>query len=411
MTLQKIQYRAVDLAGHPQTGIVEAASVEAALLELHGRNLQVFAAEAATGAHSDKKTNHALLGFAFNRANLDWRLQLYRQLAVMLNAGVVVDRALRVIASQAQKPWEKSLHTDLGQGVSAGQPLSFALAKHVPTAGPDEIGLIKAAEKSASLAQALGELASMLERRRDIRSRVVSALVYPAFLLLLAPIALIIVGTVLVPNIAPLFEATGADMPLSLRAMVVAGQSWQEHMLLWLALLALIAVCVATMATNQKRRGGSLRILRKLPLFGVLQRKALDAKLCRPLGSLLKSGAPLQSAIAAVEETLTSENDRDRLSRARSSVSSGGKLSTALGKEKLLQGAALQMIVVGEETNQLDTMLLHVADAAEKELQMGIDRLMTLLVPVLTIAIGLLIGGIMMSVMRAILAVNQLAAQ
>jgi general secretion pathway protein F len=399
MTLQKIQYRAVDLAGHPQTGIVEAASVEAALLELHGRNLQVFAAEAATGAHSDKKTNHALLGFAFNRANLDWRLQLYRQLAVMLNAGVVVDRALRVIASQAQKPWEKSLHTDLGQGVSAGQPLSFALAKHVPT------------EKSASLAQALGELASMLERRRDIRSRVVSALVYPAFLLLLAPIALIIVGTVLVPNIAPLFEATGADMPLSLRAMVVAGQSWQEHMLLWLALLALIAVCVATMATNQKRRGGSLRILRKLPLFGVLQRKALDAKLCRPLGSLLKSGAPLQSAIAAVEETLTSENDRDRLSRARSSVSSGGKLSTALGKEKLLQGAALQMIVVGEETNQLDTMLLHVADAAEKELQMGIDRLMTLLVPVLTIAIGLLIGGIMMSVMRAILAVNQLAAQ
>jgi general secretion pathway protein F len=409
--LQKIHFRAIDQSGKPHEGMIEAATIEAALLELNGRNLQVFAVKPASAQQSGKTSNDVLRILAFGGPNLDWRMQFYRQLAIMLNAGVVIDRALRVIASQAQKPWEKSLFANVGRGVSAGQTLSHTIAKHVSTAGPDEVGLIKAAEKSASLAQALSELSAMLQRRQDIRSRVLSALVYPAFLLLLAPVALIIVATVLVPNIAPLFEATGADMPWSLRAMISAGRSWQDHKFFWVALLILIVAGMVIIARSPSLRTKAIQLCGRLPLFGPLRRKAFDAKFCRPLGSLLKSGAPLQSALAAVEETLSFNSDRSKLASVRTRVSSGGRFSTALAGEKLLDGAALQMVVVGEETNQLDTMLLHVADAAEKELQLGIDRLMTLLVPVLTIAIGMFIGGIMMSVMRAILAVNQLATQ
>jgi general secretion pathway protein F len=408
--LQKIHFRAIDQTGKLQEGMIEAATMEAALLELNGRNLQVFAAKPASAQQTGKTSNDVLRVLTGGGPSLDWRMQFYRQLAIMLNAGVTIDRALRVIASRAQKPWENSLFANLGRGVSAGQTLSHTIAKYVFTAGPDEVGLIKAAEKSASLAQALSQLSSMLQRRQDIRSRIFSALVYPAFLLFLAPVALIIVATVLVPNIAPLFEATGADMPWSLRAMISAGQSWQDHKIFWVALLVLIVAGIVIITRSPSLRASAFQLFGKLPLLRSLRRKAFDAKFCRPLGSLLKNGAPLQSALAAVEETLSSNRDRSKIASVRTGVSSGARFSTALANEKLLDGAALQMVVVGEETNQLDTMLLHVADAAEKELQQGIDRLMTLLVPVLTIAIGLLIGGIMMSVMRAILAINQLAA-
>jgi general secretion pathway protein F len=409
--LQKIHFRAVDGSGKFQEGIVEAESVEAAVLQLNAKAMQVFAAKVASSRRFTIDEDSSTFRNLFGGPNLAWRAKLYRQLAILLHAGIAIDRALRMLADQAPKAWEKKLLNRLVQGVAAGQALSAVISTSIPNAGPDEAGLIKVAEKSGTLSQALSELNTMMERRKDIRSRIFSALVYPAFLLMLAPVALIIVATVLVPNIAPLFETTGAEMPWSLRAMVVVGRSWQNGKVIWLVGAVGVLASVLIIRRNANIRQVAYDLLRKLPLFHSLRSKAFVASLCRPLANLLKSGAPLQNAIAAVEETFGMGDVRTRLANVRTRVSSGARFSTSLAAEKLVAGSALQMISVGEETNQLEVMLQHVADASEKELQDGIDRLMTLLVPVLTIAMGLLIGGIMMSVMRAILAVNQLAAQ
>jgi general secretion pathway protein F len=228
--------------------------------------------------------------------------------------------------------------------------------------------------------------------------------VYPAFLLALAPISLIIIATVLIPNIAPLFENTGAQMPLALRGMLWASHEIEVHGLLWLGgLIALAMVLVRYGRSNTVRA-----LFQKFPIVRGLVRRREASRICRALGSMLKSGAALQVALEAVADVVDDPSTKLRLVEARDKVSSGQKLGDALKNLSSLSSSALQMIAIGEETNQLSAMLLYVADTEERALTSAIDRLMTLLTPVLTVLMGLMVGGIVMSIMQAILSVNEL---
>ena len=152
-------------------------------------------------------------------------------------------------------------------------------------------------------------------------------------------------------------------------------------------------------------------LIGKLPMIRIISKRSEASRICRTLGSLLKSGAALQMALSAVSEIISARNSQDRLRAARDAVSGGEKLATALKIVPSLDSYALQMIAIGEETNKLDAMLLYVAETEEKALSSYIDRLMTLLTPILTVVMGLFVGGIVMSIMRAILSVNELVAR
>jgi general secretion pathway protein F len=404
MTL--FRYEAFSTTGATSIGNIEAATLPAALSLLSQRNLRPYVL-----VPESQVTKISQLSFSFAALGLEWRVRFVRQLATLIAAGVTLDRSLLLMESQVNRASEKKIFESLLTNIRAGFPLSTALAKLDKLFKPDEIGLIRASEQTGSIAVVLDELATLLERRIELQGKITSALVYPAFLLALAPISLIIIATVLVPNLAPLFENSGTRMPFALGAMIWISQEFRDSGFVWMAIFILAGLLVYkicnTVATSAAWSSTSLR----LPFWGPIKRKAESARICRTLGTLIKSGSPLQSAMQAVVDTVPSVQTKLQLEKARVGINTGKTLAESLKAVRAIDKMALQMVAIGEETNKLDTMLLYIANLEEKYVEQLIDRLMALLTPFLTILLGMLVGGIVMSIMRAILSINDLVGQ
>jgi general secretion pathway protein F len=405
--MTQFSYEAYGQNGKIQQGSIEAESLPLALSALKDRGLSPF----RTDVSSDTKPKPIGLSFGHSKLGLNIRVQSIRQLATLLNAGITVDRAFDILASQTKNRLDKSTILKSQGAVSAGQSLSSAL--NVPSWGfkPGELGLLQAAEKSGSMVASLEDLAEYLEKQQELRSKLTSALVYPAFLLALVPIALTVIALVLVPNIAPLFEETGAEMPLMLQAMVGTTQFITNNTVVILIGVVLSMMTVLLAFNSPSLRAATTERLFKLPVLSRIRNASDSIRLCRALGLVLRGGSPMQNALATAVEITPNTKRKMSLEKVRSSVAGGQKLGAALKAEKLLDPSYLQMIAIGEETNKLDTMLLYIANTESRKLSSFIERLMTLLTPVLTILMGIMVGGIVMSVMRAILSINELATK
>jgi general secretion pathway protein F len=402
----QFQYEAFSATGDILIGKIDADSLPSALALLNQRGVRPYRAELAT---KDNLRNGSW--FTFGRPDLEWRAKVVRQLATLLGAGISLDRALSLLVAQTPRKAEREIIAKISKAVDSGQSLSQALKDQSGLFPQDEIGLVKASEQTGSLVPVLEELAALLERRIQLRSKLTSALIYPAFLLTLAPISLFVIATVLVPNLAPLFENSGVAMPFALGTMIWLSTEFHERGLFWLLVSFSICACVIWLSRREVVIAWWEKTLTKLPFVGGLKRKSESARICRTLGSLIRSGAPLQSALQGLVEVASSKTTRDNLKQVRENVSAGHKLADALKVVTSIDSPSLQMIGIGEETNKLDSMLLYVADSEEKALANAIDRCMTLLTPLLTIALGLFVGGIVMSIMKAILSVNDLVAK
>jgi general secretion pathway protein F len=398
-------YKAFGAEGKAFQGAIEANSLSEALHLLSQKGIIPFFTQAAD-ASEDLKS-----GVEFGRLSTEWKARVMRQLATLIAAGVMLDRALAIVMVQSSHSAERKMIARILENVSGGQSLSSALNMAGNTFGPDEIGLIRAGEQSATLETVLGELSEALERQIQLKNTILSALVYPAFIMTLAPISLIIIATVLVPNIAPLFENSQAEMPFVLRSMVWVSAQLDAHPLFWLALMLVFILASWAILKSQLLSRPIAVILGCLPIIRTTRKHAASARICRTLSSLLRSGVPLQSALSLTAAVSGSSANSALMLQIRDRVSSGEKLGSALRILPVLDEAALQMIAVGEETNKLDAMLSFVAGNSEKDLAKYVDRRMNILTPLLTVVMGLLVGGIVMSIMQAVLSVNELVAR
>lgn len=197
-------------------------------------------------------------------------------------------------------------------------------------------------------------------------------------------------------------------MPLALRAMIWFSNEFHDRGVVWFVIIVFFCIAVFWLGRLEKVAAVWSERSLKLPFVGLLKRKTESARICRTLGSLIRSGAPLQSALQAIVEVTASKLTQTKLQKVRDAVVAGAQLGDALKIIPSIDKTSLQMIAIGEETNKLDTMLLYVAAGDEQAVAQYVDRMMTLLTPLLTIALGLLVGGIVMSIMQAILSVNEL---
>jgi len=402
--MKTFQYQAHTHDGTPAAGAIEADDKLSALNFLHHRGLKVSA------VHPVELKSKSWRSY-FTAPSLAWRVEFYGQLATLLSAGVTLDRALRIVASSEADANKRSLVETIMRDVLSGANLASAFASKPETFPRNEIGQASAANQTGTLAKMLDGLSKTLKRRSQLRSKIISALIYPAFLFAMIPISLTIIATVLVPNLAPLFENARTPIPVALRAMIIFSHEVHERCLIW-ALVAL-AICGSIYALLQN--AGMKRVLermkRKLPFVGELFGAAERARFCDVLGSLIGGGVPLQTALAFVADASSSESTKSQVIVARQHVVEGVKLAKALKGVAVLNDRFLQMIAIGEETNQLESILRHMTDAEFRNLETRIERLVTLLTPLLTVVMGVLVGGAVMSIMRAILSINDLAGQ
>jgi len=272
------------------------------------------------------------------------------------------------------------------------------------------VGLVRAGEAGGTLAPTLERLAMLMERERALMSTVKSAMIYPALLMLTAVGSITLLLTQVLPQFVPLFEQNGAVLPRPTQIMIAAGDAVSAYGLYGLLLAAIAALGIRQALLRPGVRLTADRILLRIPVFGGLAREVLAARFTRTLGTLLINGVPLIGALGIVRDAVGNMAGVQAIDRATISAKGGAGLSRPLKESGIFPLRTTDLLRLGEETAQLGAMALRAAEIHEEKTRLGIQRLVALLVPAITIIMGVAIAGIVSSLLLAMLGLNDLAA-
>ena len=333
-----------------------------------------------------------------------------KQLATLLNAGLPLDRSLSLLVELTDDGSQVQIMiSQLLDKVRSGTPLSEALDNQSGVFSKFYINMIRAGEAGGQLEGVLDRLSDYMERSKELRGTVQTALIYPAILVTMAGLSLLVLLTFVVPQFQEMFESAGKELPLPTQIVVGVSEFLQAYW--WLVIAGILGVVVYMkyqLSDPDRRYIWDKRFL-AMPYVGDLIRKLEIANFSRTLGTLLGNGVSLLSALTIVKETLNNKILAEKIAHAAENLKEGGDMSGPLIESGQFPKMATQMIQLGEETGSLDEMLERVATTYDKEIKIAIERMLTMLEPVLIVGLGLLIAGIIISILMAILSVNDLA--
>jgi general secretion pathway protein F len=406
--MPSFRYLAIDPGGQLRRGVMDAPDAMFVIDRLQRDGNIPMRADPA----GFRNGLHALLTsdvFARRGLSRDEMALVLREMATMLAAGLEVDRALRFVVDTAPNSRVKRAMEHVRGRVRGGGALHVAMAEPPANFPRLQAGLIRAGEMGGTLPDALARLADMMDRERALARTVTSAMIYPAILFcaMLGSVALL-VGYVL-PQFAPLFHDSGVKMPTATRLLMqlgdFVGADWAYliigFLLAGLAITRLVRVPVV-------RQTIDVALLR-LPILGSLLRENNAARFCRTIGTLLGNGVPLVSALVIVQQTFVNRAVVNAIEGAIAVAKAGGGLSAALADGNVLPARAIHLIRLGEETAQLAPLALKAADIHEDRTRQTVERLVSLLVPLVTILMGGLVASIIGSLLMAMLSLNDLA--
>jgi general secretion pathway protein F len=402
------RYEAVNPAGEVLREESAAPDRDALVQKLRDQGLLPLAVEEANAGLLGRSLNLPLLA-ARNRVSQREVGLLTQQLAKLLRAGLPLDRALTILISVNDEERMQKLLSRVQERVRGGSALADALEDQPGVFSRLYLNMIRAGEASGSLEVVLERLAEFMERTKALKDTVASALIYPTILLAVAGLSVVILLTYVVPQFQALFEDAGQALPLSTRVVIVVGEVLRGYWWVGVLLIVLLIGFFQRQLSRPESRYRWDRLFLRLPLVGDLIAKVEMARLARTLGTLLRNGVPLLGALAIVKETLTNRVLADAVGDVAENLKAGQSLAEPLMEQGAFPSLAVHMIRVGEETGQLDDMLIQVADTYDDEVQTTVKRMLALLEPVLILGLGIVIAGIIMSILVAIISVNDLA--
>ncbi|MCI0653685.1 MAG: type II secretion system F family protein [Methylococcaceae bacterium] len=333
-----------------------------------------------------------------------------KQLATLLNSGLPLDRSLALLVDLvAEESSLRPIVIRVLEKVRGGSPLSEALESQQGIFSRFYLNMIRAGEAGGGLEGVLDRLSEYLERSKELRGTVTTALIYPIILVIMAALSLLVLLTFVVPQFQEMFASAGKELPLPTRIVVATSEFLQNF---WWGIGLIVLAVYLTMRgqfANPNSRYVWDRRLLSMPLLGDLITKLEVASFSRTLGTLLGNGVSLLAALSIVKETLNNRILAEAVEKAANSLKEGGEMTTPMIESGRFPKMAMQMIQLGEETGSLQEMLNRVAVTYDREIRTTIERLLTLLEPVLIVGLGLLIAGIIISILMAILSVNDLA--
>jgi general secretion pathway protein F len=400
------QYKAVNPGGEVQEGVLEASSTTAAVTRIQAMGLIPIRAEEAGAAKTAGVATPARRPLFTRRGvSQDDVTVLTRELATLLKAGLPLDRSFEILINLAPNPRVAELLSKLRNEVRGGTSLSKALEAQRGVFTRFYLNMIRAGEAGGSLPNVLLRLAEYMERSKALRDNVTASLTYPAFLAVVAVIAVVVLLGAVVPRFKPIFAGAGKSIPMMTKVVLFAGDAMRNYGWLMLIGLAIVAYFIAIRLRDPEVRYRFDRRLVTAPAVGDLFAKVEMARFSRTLGTLLGNGVTLVSAIAIVRETM----GNTWLAEAIGGVARELKGGRGLGRPMMETGRfpmlAVHMILVGEETGRLDDMLLQVADTYDREVEVAIRRALALLQPVVIVTMALIIGFIIISILSAMLSV------
>jgi general secretion pathway protein F len=406
--MARFRYTAIDAAGAMTAGTADADSSGQLVDRLQRQGLMPVTAEAARdgGAASPAGWRQRRRG-ALAGADL---VLFARQLSRLLAAGLPLDRALELVGGLLRGRAGQEVVAATLDRVRGGATLADAMAAQGAAFPRVVLAMVRAGERGGALASVLERLADFLARVEAVRQAVASALIYPAILAVAATGSVGLVLTVVLPQFTPLFAESGARIPALTLAVMAAGElvgaTW------WAVppvLLALLLLWRRAMRNPGFARAASLAALR-LPVLGGLIARYDAARFARTLGALLANGVPAPDAMPLAADAVGNRALAEALGEATARLREGEGLAVPLQRSRRFPDLLIRLAGVGEQTGRLAELLGEAADLLDGEAQRLTDRLLALLVPGLTILMGLAIAVIVAAVLMAMISINDLAA-
>lgn len=399
-------FKAINNAGETEEGVREGADEQAVVQLLQAEGYIPVQVKPATG----RSFLGVSLGPKLTRLGQKDIALFTRELATLLESGLPLDRSLSVLMELAEdKTVLNKLISRVLEKVKSGSSLADALDKQTGVFSRFYLNMVRAGEAGGSLGEVLSRLAEYLERSKELKDTVSTALIYPSILLLMSLASLFVMLTFVVPQFNEMFESAGKALPVSTQIVIALANGLQNYWwLLFLLVFGITAFMRRQLSQAQSKKRWDRRLL-AFPLAGNVILNKEIANITRTLGTLLGNGVSILSSLAIARETVDNLVLVEALQDAEEQLKRGKNMSDALMEKGIFPKMAMQMIKMGEETGRLEEMLMRVAEMYDKQLKVAIQRMLALLEPVLIITLGLMIAGIIVSILLAILSVNDLA--
>ncbi|MEO0501334.1 MAG: type II secretion system inner membrane protein GspF, partial [Pseudomonadota bacterium] len=400
-------YTAIDAGGRERRGVLDAADEEAARVRLRAKGLlPVRMAARKAGAAAPISSGG---GGLFAEKLSAKQLTLFtRQLATLL-AVTPLEEALRSIGAQAEKAHVGRIVGKIHAGVTEGRRLASALATEPKSFPPLYRAMVAAGEGSGAMDDILNRLADLLERQAEVRGKIVTALVYPIMLALVALVIIVGLMVFVIPKVVEQFDTMGQDLPLLTRITIGTSEAMSAY---GLFILGGIAVGILALARALRRDGFRLAFdgwLLRLPVLGKLIRDVNAARLARTLATVVANGMPLLDGLTVAADTIRNARFRAACLAIVENVNEGGSLAAAMRRSEMFPPLLVHMAASGEQSGQLDIMLARAADYMEREFDAFTSGALSLLEPAIIVVMGGVVALIVLSILLPIMQLNTLA--
>ncbi len=347
-----------------------------------------------TGGKSPKKGL-----FLAGRVKHKQLTQFTQQLSVLMDAGLPIVRSLKILGNQQKPGLLKNIVVEVSEDVETGSSFSEALAKHPKTFDKLFVNMVKAGEAGGVLDVILQRLATFMERMEALKRKIIGASIYPAVVITIAIAVVMAIMTFIVPKFEEVFKQVKVQMP-ALTVMLMEISNFVKSPLGLGAILGMPFVAIIILNLWGKTKGGRLAIDKmKLhaPLVGTIIKKSVIARFCRTLGTLLQSGVPILEALAIVKNATGNEVVSNAIGTVHDSIREGESIAEPLAACGVFDDIVINMIDVGEETGELDKMLLKISDNYDAEVDASVSALMSVMEPILIVGLGFTVGFIVVA--------------
>jgi len=394
----KFRYIAKTKLNQPKTGIVDAADLKEAKTMILARDLTLISLESAEKIKFVHK-----FSFLGGRISHTEKLIFTKHLSIMIKAGLPLRESVDTISEQTDSERFKKILKDILRHLDNGETLASSLARHADIFNELFVNMIEIGEASGTLEENLVHLSVQLEKDYELRRKIIAASIYPTIIFASTFLMGGALSTFVIPKLIPLFESLNVDLPITTRMLLFITRVFQEYGLIILGMLILFVVVAIPVSRIRIIKLILHKIVLSLPIIRSISRNANLAYMNRTLGTLLKSGVPLVSAIHITALTTRNLVYRNELERAADHVRRGRTFSSYLETNKKLFYLTVSRIAkVGEKTGKLEETMHYLADFYEAEVDNTVKNLSNVLEPVLLIIIGLVVGFVAISIIQPI---------
>lgn len=387
-------YKARNISGGVVTGTIESESQRSVILRLKQQHLMViYAEEEKPNPFIDtlNKISLSLLG----RVGLKDLVLFSRQLSTLINAGIPIVQCLNVLIDQVENKSFKNIIMTIREDIEKGASITMAMSKHPTVFNQLYTSMVKSGESGGVLDEVLERISSYLESVQSLQRKVRTAMAYPAVVSFVAIGIVIFLLTFVIPAFKGVFDSFGAQLPLPTQILISLSDLMRKYLPYFLLICVIIFFIIRLLITKtEKGRIAFDSACLRIPVFGPLFRKIAVSRFARTLGTLVRSGVSILEALEIVSKTSGNKIVELAVMGARSSIREGERITDPLRECGVFPPMVIQMVSVGEETGALDNMLMKVADYYDREVDMTVSALASLIEPLLIVVLGVVVGTI-----------------